>query len=117
MRRQSELPTSRAALTAPGSMPQVAAHLVNQVSMLTQSLLPLSKDHAVVSVGQQKMQAWREHFYLNPRTQEGLHLYEFAYKEYTISPRALFNLACAVLNVLSCPPRGSLQRRATLCQK
>jgi hypothetical protein len=69
MRMQSELPASHAALTAPGSLPQVTAHLVKRVSMLAQPLLPLSKDPA------------------------------------------------AVLNVLRCPPRGSLQGKATLCQK
>ncbi len=117
MRMQSELPASHAALTAPGSLPQVTAHLVKRVSMLAQPLLPLSKDPAVVSVGQQKMQAWWEHLFPNPRTQERLHLHAFAYKEHAVSPRALIDMACAVLNVLRCPPRGSRQGMATLCQK
>lgn len=69
MRRQCELPANRAALTAPGSLPQVTAHLVKRVSIIAQPLLPLSKDPA------------------------------------------------AVLNALRCPPRGSLQGKATLCQK
>ena len=34
-------------------------------------------------------------------------------RKYTVTLRALLNLACAVLNVLRCPLRGSLQREAT----
>jgi hypothetical protein len=117
MRRQSGLPASRAALPAPGSLPQVTAHLVKRVSMLAQPLLPLTNDPAVVRVGQQKMQAWWEHLCPNLRTQERLHLHAFACKEHTVSPRALIDMACAVLNVLRCPPRGSLPGMATLCQK
>ena len=48
MRRQSGLPASRAALPAPGSLPQVTVHMVKRVSMLAQPLLPLSKDPVAV---------------------------------------------------------------------
>ena len=69
MRIQSGLPASRAALTVPGSLPQVTVHMVKRVSVLAQPLLPLSKDPV------------------------------------------------AMLNALRCPLRGSLQGKATLCQK
>ncbi len=85
--------------------------------MLAQLYLSLSKDSAVVKVGQQTMQAWLEHLWPNPRTQERLHLHAFADKEHTATLRALIDLAYAALIMLSCPLRGSLQEKATLCQR
>ena len=68
-------------------------------------------------MGQQQMQAWWERLWLNLHTQERLCLHVFADKEHAVTLRALLNLACAVLNVLRCPLRGSLQGEATLCQR
>ena len=117
MRRQSRLLASHVPLMVLWKKPQVTAHLVQRVSMSVQLLLPLARDCAVVRVGQQQMQAWWERLWPNLRTQERLHLHAFADKEHTVTLRALLNLACAVLNVLRCPLRGSLQREATLCQR
>ncbi len=117
MRMQSRLPASRAALILPWTLPQVTAHLVKRVSMPAQPLLPLARDCAVESVGQQQKQAWWEHLWPNLRTQERLRLHAFACKEHTVILRALIDIACAVLNLLRCPPRGSLQGESTLCQR
>jgi hypothetical protein len=91
---------------------QVTAYLAQRVSMPVQLFLPLSRDCAVVSVGQQLMQASP-----NLRTKERLRLHAFSDKEQIVTLCALLNLACAVLNVLRYPLRGSLQREATLCQR
>ena len=115
MRRQSGLPTSHVPLMVLWKNPQVTALLAQGVSMSVQFLLPLARDCAVV--GLQQMQAWWERLSPNLRIQERLHLYAFAGKEYTVTLRALLTLACAVLNVLRCPLRGSLQKEATLCQR
>jgi hypothetical protein len=117
MRRQSELLASHVPLMALWKKPQVTALLVKRVSMSVQLLLPLARDCAAVRVGQQQMQAWVERLWPNLRTQERLRLHAFAEKEYTVTLRALLNLACAVLSLLRCPLRGSLQREATLCQR
>jgi hypothetical protein len=117
MRRQSELLASHLPLMVLWKKHQVTAYLAQGVSMSVQLLLSLARDCAVVSVGQQLMQAWRERLWPNLRTQERLHLDAFADKEHTDTLRALLNLACAVLNVLKCPLRGSLQREATQCQR
>lgn len=117
MRRQSRLPASHVPLMLLWNKPQATGNLVERVSMLAQPLLPLAKDSAVVRVGQQTMQAWWEHLWPNPRTQERLHLHAFADKEHTVSLRTLIDIACVVLNVLRCPPRSSLQGQATLCQR
>jgi hypothetical protein len=117
MRRQSGLPTSHVPLMVLWKKPQVTVHLVQRISMSVQLLLPLSRDCAMVRVGQQQMQTWWERHWPNLRTQERLCLHAFADKEYAITLRALLNLACAVLNVLRCPLRGSLQKEATLCQR
>ena len=110
MRRQSRLLASHVPLMVLWKKPQVTALLVKRVSMSVQLLLSLARDCAVVRVGQQLMQAWRERLWLNLRTQERLHLHAFADKEYTDTLRAL-------LNLLRYPLKGSLQREATLCQR
>ena len=92
MRRQSGLLASHVALMLLWKKHQVTAYLAQRVSMLAQRLLPLSRDCAVVRVGQQLMQAWCEHLWLNLRTQERLHLHAFADKEHTDTLRALLNL-------------------------
>jgi hypothetical protein len=117
MRRQSRLPASHVPLMLLWKKPQVTALLVQRVSMPVQPLLPLARDCAVESVGQQQMQAWWERLWPNLHTQERLRLHAFADKEHTVTLRALLNLACVVLNVLRCPLRGSLQGKATLCQR
>ena len=115
MRRQSRVSASHMPLMLLWTLSQVTVHLVQRVSMLAQPLLPLTSDCAVE--GQQLMQAWWVLLWPNLRTQERLCLHAFAGKEHTVTLRALLNLACAVLNVLRCPLRGSLQREATLCQR
>ena len=65
MRRQSGLLASHVPLMLLWKKPQVTAHLVKRVSMSIQLLLPLSRDCAVVRVGQRLMQAWRERLWLN----------------------------------------------------
>ena len=115
MRRQSRVSISHVPLKALWKKPQVTAHLAQRVSMLAQRLLPLARDCAVM--GQQLMRAWWERLWPNLRTQERLYLHAFADKEHTVTLRALVNLACAVLNVLRCPLRGSLQGKAVLCQR
>ena len=115
MRRQSRLLASHVPLMVLWKKYQVTVHLAQRVSMSVQLLLPLARDCAVM--GQQLMQAWWERLWPNLRTQERLRLHAFADKEHTVILRALVNLACAVLNVLRCPLRGSLQREATLCQR
>jgi hypothetical protein len=117
MRRQSGLPTSRTALLVPRNQPQVTALLVQRVFMPAQPLLPLTRDCAVASVGQQQIQAWWERLWPNLRTKERLHLYAFVCRELANTLRALLNLACARLTLLRCPLRGSLQREAALCQR
>ena len=113
MRRQSGLFASHVPLMVLWNRPQITAHLVQRASMSVQLLLPLARDCAMASVGQQKMQAWCERLWPNLHTQERLRLHAFADKEHSITLRALLNLACAVLNVL----RGSLQGEAVLCQR
>jgi hypothetical protein len=113
MRRQSKALASHVPLMALWKKPQVTAHLVQRVSMSVQFLLSFTRDYAVVSVGQQQMQAWWVRLWPNLRTQKRLRLFAFADKEHTVTLRALLNLSCAVLNVL----RGSLQREAMLCQR
>ena len=115
MGRQSRLPASHVPLMVLWKKPQVTAYLLQRVSMSVQLLLPLARDCAVM--GQQQMQAWWERLWPNPRTQERLRLHAFADKEHTVTLRALLNLACAVLNVLRCPLRGSLHGKAALCQR
>ena len=115
MRRQSGLHASHMPLMVLWRKHQVTALLVQRVTMSIQLLLPLARDCAVMD--QQLMQAWWERLSPNLRTQERLHLHALAEKEYAVTLRALLNLACAVLNVLKCPLRGSLQREATLCQR
>jgi len=117
MRRQSGLPVSHVPLMALWKKPQVTALLVKRVSMSVQLLLPLARNCAAVRVGQQQMQAWWERLWHNLRTQERLCLHAFADKEHTVTLRTLINLACAVLTLLRCPLRGSLQREAALCQR
>ena len=117
MRRQSGLPASHVPLMVLWKKHQVTALLAQHVSMFAQFLLPLARDCAVVSVGQQLMQAWRERLWPNLRTQKRLRLHALAEKEYTVTLRALLNLAFAGLNILRYPLRGSLQREATLCQR
>ena len=117
MHRQSRLPASRAVLILPWTLPQVTVHLVKRVSMPAQPLLPIARDCAVARVGQQQMQPRWEHLWPNLRTQKKLHLYAFACNEHIVIQRALLTLACAVLTLLRCPLRGSLQREATLCQR
>ncbi len=92
MRRQSGLLASHVPLILLWKKHQVTAHLVKRVSMSVQLLLALSRDCAVVRVGQQLLQAWRERLWLNLRTQERLHLHAFADKEHTDTLRALLNL-------------------------
>jgi hypothetical protein len=115
MRRQSRLPASHVPLMVLWKKPQVTAYLVQRVSMLAQPLLPLARDCAVM--GQQQMQAWWECLWPNTRAQDSRRLHAFADKEHTVTLCTLLNLACAVLNVLRCPLRGSLQREAALCQR
>ena len=117
MRRQIRVSASHVPLMVLWKKHQVTALLVKRVSMSVQLLLALSRDFAVVRVGQQLWQAWRERLWLNLLTQERLHLHAFADKEHTDTLRTLINLACAVLTLLRCPLRGSLQREATLCQR
>jgi hypothetical protein len=117
MCRQSGLPAGHVPLMVLWKKHQVTAYLVKRVSMFVQLLLPLVRDCAVVRVGQQQMQAWWERLWPNLRTKKIFCLHAFAGKELTVTLRALLNLACAVLNVLRCPLRGSLQREATLCQR
>lgn len=117
MRRQSRVLASHVPLMALWKKPQVTALLAQRVSMSVQLLLSLARDCAVVRVGQQQMQAWWVRLWPNLRTQERLCLHAFADKEHTVTIRALLNLACAVLNVLRYPLRGSLHRAATLCQR
>ena len=115
MRRQSRVPTSHVPLMVLWKKHQVTAYLAQGVSISVQFLLPLARDCAVM--GQQLMRAWWERLWPNLRTQEKLRLHAFAGKEHTVTLPALLNLACAVLNVVRCPLRGSLQREATLCQR
>jgi hypothetical protein len=115
MRRQSGLHASHVLLMVLWKKHQVTALLAQRVSMSVQLLLLLSRDCAVM--GQQLMQAWWVLLSPNLRTQERLHLHAFADKEYTVTLRALLDLACAVLNVLKCPLRGSLHGEAALCQR
>ena len=113
MRRQSGLHASHVPLMVLWKKHQVTAYLVQRVSMSVQLLLPFARDCAVVRVGQQQMQAWWERLSPNLRTQKRLCLHAFADKEHTVTLRALLDLACTGLNVL----RGSLQGKATLCQR
>jgi hypothetical protein len=117
MRRQSRLLASRAVLILPWTLPQVTVHLVQRVSMPAQPLLPLARECVVSRVDQQQMQPWWVRLWPNLRTQERLCLHAFADKEHTVTLRALLNLACAVLALLKCPLRGSLQGKAALCQR
>ena len=117
MRRQSGLHASHVPLMVLWKKPQVTALLVKRVSKSVQLLPPLTRDCAVMRVGQQLMQAWRKRLWPNLRTQKRLRLFAFAEKEYTVTLRALLTLACAVLSLLRCPLRGSLQKEATLCQR
>jgi hypothetical protein len=117
MRMQSRLPASRAALIVPRNLPQITAYLVKRVSIPAQLILPLASDCAVVRVGQQQLQAWWEHLWPNPLTQERLHLHAFVCKEHTVTLHALINLACAALIMLRYLPRSSQQGEATLCQR
>ena len=117
MRRQSRLPASHVPLMVLWKKHQVTALLAQGVSMSVQFLHPLERDCAMASVGQQQKQAWWERLWPNLRTQERLYLHAFAEMEYTVTLRALLNLACTGLNVLRYPLRGSLQREATLCQR
>jgi hypothetical protein len=117
MRRQSRLLASHMPLMVLWKKPQVTTLLVKRVSIPAQRLPPLARDCSVESVGQQQMQAWWESIWHNLRTQERLHLHAFSDKEHTITLRTLINLACAVLTLLRCPLRGSLQREAALCQR
>jgi len=110
MRRQSRVPTSHVPLMVLWKKPQVTAYLAQRVSMSVQLLLPLARDCAVESVGLQQMQAWWERLWRNLHTQKRLRLFAFADKEHTVTLRAL-------LNVLRCPLRGSLQGEAVLCQR
>jgi hypothetical protein len=115
MRRQSGLHASHVPLMVLWKKHQVTAYLAQRATMSIQLLLPLARNCAVM--GQQQMQAWWERLWHNLRTQERLHLHAFADKEHTDTLRTLINLACAVLTLLRCPLRGSLQREATLCQR
>jgi len=117
MRRQSRLLASHVPLMVLWKKPQVTALLVKRVSMSVQLLLALSRDFAVVRVGQQLWQAWRERLWLNLLTQERLHLDAFGDKEYAVTLHALLTLSYAGLTLLWFPLRGSLQREATLCQR
>ena len=117
MRRQSELSASHVPLMVLWKKHQVTAYLAQRISMPVQLLLPLARDCAVVRVGQQQMQAWWERLWPNLRTQKRLRLFAFSDKEQIVTLCALLNLACAGLNVLRYPLRGSLQREATLCQR
>ena len=117
MRRQSGLLASHVPLMVLWKKHQVTALLVKRVSMSVQPLLPLTRDCAVVSVGQQQIQAWWERIWPNLRTQKRLRLHAFSDKEYAVTLCALLNLACTGLNVLRCPLRGLLQGVATLCQR
>ena len=117
MRRKSRLLASHVPLMVLWKKLQVTAYPVQRVTMSVQLLLPLTRDRAVARVGQQLMQAWWERPWPNLRTKERLRLHAFAGKKQFVTLRALLNLACAVLNVLRCPLRGSLQREATLCQR
>ena len=115
MRRQSGLHASHVPLMVLWKKPQVTTLPAQRVSMLAQYLLPLARDCAVMS--QQHMQAWWVLLWPNLRTQERLCLHAFADEEHAVTLRALLNLACTGLNVLRCPLRGSLQGKATLCQR
>ena len=117
MRRQSGLPTSHVPLMVLWKKHQVTALLVKRVSMSVQLLLPLSRDCAMVRVGQQQMQTWWERHWPNLRTQERLCLHAFADKEYAVTLRALLTLSYEGLTLLWFPLRGSLQGKATLCQR
>ncbi len=117
MRRQNRVLASRAVLILPWTLPQVTVHLVQRVSMSAQPLPPLTRECVVSRVGQQQMQPWWVRLWPNLRTQEKLRLQAFAGKEHTVTLRTLLTLACAVLNVLRYPLRGSLHREATLCQR
>jgi len=112
MRRQSELLASHVPLMVLWKKHQVTALLAQGISMSIQFLRPLARDCAVV--GLQQMQAWWERLWPYLRTQKRLRLHAFADKEQTVTLRALLNLACAVLNVLRCPLRGSQQGEAAL---
>src|SRR6266576_1717610 len=85
MRRQSELLSSHVPLMVLWKKHQVTALLAQGISMSIQRLWP----------------------YL--RTEKRLRLHAVAEKEQTVTLRALLNLACAVINVLRCPLRGSQQ--------
>jgi hypothetical protein len=115
MRRQSGLFASHVPLMALWKKHQVSAYLVQRVSMSLLFLLSLTRDCTVVD--QQQKQAWWVRLWHNLCTQERLHLYAFADKEHTVTLCALLNLACAMLALLRCPLRGSLQGKATLCQR
>jgi len=115
MRRQSGLHASHVPLMVLWKKHQVTAYLAQRVSMSVQLLLLFARDCAVM--GQQQMQACRKRLWPNLRTQERLHLHAFANKEHIVTLSDLLNLACAGLNVLRYPLRGSLQREATLCQR
>jgi hypothetical protein len=117
MRRQSGLHASHVPLMVLWKKHQVTVYLAQRVSMSVQLLLPLARDCAVVSVGQQLMQAWWERLSPNLRTQERLRQYAFADKEQFVTLCALLNLACTGLNVLRYPLKGSLHSEATLCQR
>jgi hypothetical protein len=117
MRMQSGLLAFHVPLMVLWKKHQVTAYLAQRVSMSVQLLLPLSRDCAVVRVGQQLMQAWWERLWHNLRTQERLRLHAISDKEQIVTLRALLNLACTGLNVLRYPLSGSLQREATLCQR
>jgi hypothetical protein len=115
MRRQRRLLASHVPLMMPWTIPQVTVHLLQRVSMSVQLLLSLTRDCAVV--GLQQRQVWWERLWPNLHTQKRLRLHAFADKEHSITLRALLNLACAVLTLLRCPLRGSLQGQAALCQR
>jgi len=113
MHRQSRALASHVPMMVLWKKHQVIAYLLQRVCMSVQFLLLLARDCAMASVGQQKMQAWRQRLWPNLHTQERLRLHAFADKEHSITLRALLTLACVVLNVL----RGSLQGEAVLCQR
>ena len=117
MRRQSRVSASHVHLMVLWKKHQVTAYLAQRVTMSVQLLLSLARDCAVVSVGQQLMQAWRERLWPNLRIQKKLRLHVFADKEHTVTLHALLNLACTGLKVLRCPLSGLLQGEATPCQK
>ena len=115
MRRQSGLHASHVPLMVLWKKHQVTAYLAQRATMSIQLLLPLARNCAVM--GQQQMQAWWERLWHNLRTQERLHLHAFADKEYAVTLRALLTLSYAGLTLLWFPLRGSLQGKATLCQR